>query len=439
MSNYKIVFKQKVEEGSNRNWEAGCPLTVAAVQISRDVQSGQAFLQAQVQNISDSTVDSYSLSIKVQYSDGTEETQEQTNLDADISAGSIENIKPLKLEKGDVENAEMLITKVVQDGNVWTPSGSPTPLPHQNVLKLSENAQNERKKQLMESHVRVSSPERSVVDEGSYWICTCGQLNGNRDTCVACRFNREDAQRLENEALLEEAHDKRLKEERQRSEAEAEKKRALQARVKKGCIAAAIIIVIAVVAFFAYRLISDAMESAAQEASNQVAFTEAVSAMDAGEYEDAFSLFLDLGDYQDSQEKASEAAQRVAEAAQANGENAKAYIWFMIADDPSSASGDVETLLESDASLKFNARYAAKGMRSCKLYINNDDTCILSIPAWGEALADFEGDWYGTVANGLILFNGFPGGDVWKMVEADGEMRLQSLDDDKNYFRLYAA
>ncbi len=54
----------------------GCPLLVNAVQVSRNTDTGQCYLQLKLSNISGATVDSFKLQADVSYVDGASETVE---------------------------------------------------------------------------------------------------------------------------------------------------------------------------------------------------------------------------------------------------------------------------------------------------------------------------------------------------------------------------
>lgn len=62
MANFKVVFRSD-NQGADTSpgWEPGCPLLVNAVQVSRNTDTGQCYLQLKLSNISGATVDSFKL------------------------------------------------------------------------------------------------------------------------------------------------------------------------------------------------------------------------------------------------------------------------------------------------------------------------------------------------------------------------------------------
>lgn len=71
MANFKVVFRSD-NQGADTSpgWEPGCPLLVNAVQVSRNTDTGQCYLQLKLSNISGATVDSFKLQADVSYVDG---------------------------------------------------------------------------------------------------------------------------------------------------------------------------------------------------------------------------------------------------------------------------------------------------------------------------------------------------------------------------------
>ena len=72
MANFKVVFRSD-NQGADTSpgWEPGCPLLVNAVQVSRNTDTGQCYLQLKLSNISGATVTSFKLHAAVSYVDGT--------------------------------------------------------------------------------------------------------------------------------------------------------------------------------------------------------------------------------------------------------------------------------------------------------------------------------------------------------------------------------
>ena len=58
MANYKVILRQSVDQDDNF-WEPGCPLIVETLQVSRNTETGEAYLQVKIKNLSAQTIDVY--------------------------------------------------------------------------------------------------------------------------------------------------------------------------------------------------------------------------------------------------------------------------------------------------------------------------------------------------------------------------------------------
>ena len=89
MANYKIIFKDE-----KCPWEAGCPVLITAVQVSRNTETSEAYLQVKVKNVSNQDVESIYATLDVKFSDETSETVSIESLDADVSTIQELALKP---------------------------------------------------------------------------------------------------------------------------------------------------------------------------------------------------------------------------------------------------------------------------------------------------------------------------------------------------------
>lgn len=103
MANYKVAFRSDNQSAAGApGWEPGCPLLINAVQVSRDTDTGQCYLQLKLSNISGEMVNSYELRADVNYADGTTETVEPRPLDADIAPSKNYRPDPVALTGSEV-------------------------------------------------------------------------------------------------------------------------------------------------------------------------------------------------------------------------------------------------------------------------------------------------------------------------------------------------
>lgn len=191
MANFKVIYRvDKASEGEGAlTWEPGCPLTFEAIQVSRNVDNGQAFLQAKVRNISNQPIRSFKVVLEVFYEEGISEAVDINPLDADIAKGSTYVLKPVALSQGDVKSVEAAVERVRLAGSTWGSYFPPLPMPKPKAAELSESAIEERCKQVwgFPNPRNLSFARNSFEEYDGWWLCPCGQLNVGSDTCFACK------------------------------------------------------------------------------------------------------------------------------------------------------------------------------------------------------------------------------------------------------------
>lgn len=143
MAEFKVIYKLTQDwdaEELSIPWAEGCPLAVEKMQVARNVETGEAYFQAKLKNISDREVLSYKALFTCCYEDGTEEQKPVETLDADIAAGGYAEIRPLKLSRGDVKNVRLSICALKTTLGNWESEGEITHLPPREVLLLDPEA-----------------------------------------------------------------------------------------------------------------------------------------------------------------------------------------------------------------------------------------------------------------------------------------------------------
>ena len=208
-SKYKVIFRSDSKRsGANRaTWIPGCPLLAEAVQIARNTETGQAFLQLKFVNVSRPVILSFKAHATVQYEDGSLEEIEIAPLDADMQPGGIYKPTAHQLKQGDALSAKVVIEQVVSEQITWERAGlDPLPLQVNETLTLSESERDERQRLLQEAG--CTSPEAidtKVLSENNWWICSCGALNVDRPECHACGMSTMQLTMLEDKAFLTES------------------------------------------------------------------------------------------------------------------------------------------------------------------------------------------------------------------------------------------
>ena len=202
---YKVVFKEKYDPGHENSltWEQGSPLCMRAVQVSRNTETAETYLQAKALNIADKAVGEVHARATIQYQDGLSETLDLDDLDADVGVGSEYTFRPISLSQPDVLRADVQIVKAtLGDGTAWETAGGPSPVVLGDSIDLSPSYQSTRDSCLEKCGCRdVKSAIHKVVERDGYWVCSCGQVN-LAEACANCKIDRREAKQCESIEFL---------------------------------------------------------------------------------------------------------------------------------------------------------------------------------------------------------------------------------------------
>lgn len=294
MSNFKVVLRadQTDKTELTPHWTPGCPVLVEAIQVSRNTETAEAFLQLKLRNVSDKVVDAFDCSVEVSHGDGVAEEVSVSCLDADIPAGKDMSPKAVRLKQNTPERLTATMLEVKQGNSLWDPTQA-LPEPASIALSLSEKALKERERVLIkegELKKPASSLKDAVVDAGDFWICSCGQPNVGRSRCCSCNVSKELLLAWEDEGALEKAADERAKQAAKEEERRARMKATILKRAKIG--AAIAIPCLIIISLIIALVINPAMQASA--------YDSALAAYDSGEYAEAKEAFEELGDYLDA-------------------------------------------------------------------------------------------------------------------------------------------
>lgn len=238
MAEYKVIFRADIDNPDSQHgitWEQGCPLMFEAIQISRDTESGKAFLQTKARNLSSTVVSSFKTKLVCHYKDNDTEEFDIEPLDADIAACSEYTLKPMALSKGDVVYAEAVVLSVNMQGKEWKSSKDAEPLPKRKQLTLSKEALAERTLLLQERGCRKPSEAAaySCVEYDGWVQCSCEQVSMGCDACPSCGLRFDRIKEIENEEPLISIRSARIERKRTEEEAAHQRKREAKARIKK--------------------------------------------------------------------------------------------------------------------------------------------------------------------------------------------------------------
>lgn len=343
MADFKIAYRVDATTGTEGGltWEEGCPLLIEAIQVSRDVDTGEAYLQGKLTNLSGQVVQSLKTVIVVAYGDGSAETVEFNPLDADIPSGSAYALKPVKLQRGDVAGASGTVESVRLASGEWQTSSSPGAVPKPAPIGLSEDAADERYTEVWKASrsplpaeaAKTAAANRLVQDDG-WWLCPCGQLNVGRDVCAACGVPLSVLQKpgVEDEKTLKEKHDQRISEEKRIRKAKAAEKEQRRRQAKQRLSKALKIGIPALVAVVACVLIVVFLVVPNMKYSNASSLAESASSQEG--FQAAYDAFVELGDFNDAPDRAKNVALSAGEAAEGAGDVEQAVDWYgLIGDD----------------------------------------------------------------------------------------------------------
>ena len=198
MADYKIIHRA---EGAEIPWEPGCPVALTAVQVSRNTETSEAWLQAKARNVSDVEAGSVYADLSLEYADGTGETIPAEFLDADVPAGAERPLKPRRLPRGDVQSCSLTVRRVEGPNCTWESTGEASPLPSPEKLSLSPRALSQRARAIG-ANAGDSVLHGKVQDHDVWWACACGQVNVRRSSCCSCGNPKELLMANEDEAAL---------------------------------------------------------------------------------------------------------------------------------------------------------------------------------------------------------------------------------------------
>lgn len=301
MGEYKVVFRidsETDQDGRGLTWEPGCPLSFVALQVSRDVDSGRAFLQAKVWNISAEQVSSFKGELSCSFKDGSEERFPVEFLDADIASREKYTLKPVELPRGDAVFVTGRIVELSTTSGDWRSSSEPSALPQGRLLDLTEKALRERALQLEQRRCRASvAAAPYAVEEHDGWVlCACGQVSVGMERCPSCglRFLEDDCG-IEDEETLASLANERAR----RIEEDERVRRERKEKTKADAVGLAKRILPVVCVALAVLLGGGFAVSAALKSSK---YSDALALEESGSYVEALHGFAEISSYKDSSE-----------------------------------------------------------------------------------------------------------------------------------------
>lgn len=236
MSGFKVVYRiDPTDDTPEITWEEGCPLLLDALQIARNTDTGEAYVQTRFLNISGEKINSFKVTITVVYGDGSEENLCLNPLDADIFSGMTYSARPVVLSAGDAIAARVKVEIVCRDSGQWVSHLPLSKVRKPCALSLSSAALEERVRELRELGCKDSRKASlySIERNDGWTLCPCGQVNVGTKHCVSCGLDLSTySSALEDlKTLSQKGADRK-----EREEAERQKRDEKQAETKKKAI-----------------------------------------------------------------------------------------------------------------------------------------------------------------------------------------------------------
>ncbi len=236
MSGFKVVYRiDPTDDTPEITWEEGCPLLLDALQIARNTDTGEAYVQTRFLNISGEKINSFKVTITVVYGDGSEENLCLNPLDADIFSGMTYSARPVVLSAGDAIAARVKVEIVCRDSGQWVSHLPLSKVRKPCALSLSSTALEERVRELRELGCKDSRKASlySIERNDGWTLCPCGQVNVGTKHCVSCGLDLSTySSALEDlKTLSQKGADRK-----EREEAERQKRDEKKAETKKKAI-----------------------------------------------------------------------------------------------------------------------------------------------------------------------------------------------------------
>lgn len=203
MGNYKVVFR---DDGSGNSsllkWEPGCPAMVTVVQVARNVDTSEAYLQIKIENLSADILNSISGVAHIDYIDGSTGDVPFSELDFDLPQCEQGALKATALPRGDIESVFIKLLQIDSQQGKWHSTGEPAEAPEREPLSMSEKAMTERDRRLEELHADSRIAGGSAQFHQGWWACACGGINVGRETCHTCKCHKSLLSDLQDEETL---------------------------------------------------------------------------------------------------------------------------------------------------------------------------------------------------------------------------------------------
>lgn len=298
MANYKVILRQSLDQGDSL-WEPGCPLIVETLQVSRNTETGEAYLQVKIKNVSAYTIASFHASFTVSFEQQEDQVIEVKKLDADLNPGYNLTLPPTPLLDGAVQAVHYAIDQAKGEAVDWQSQMEVQPLPSAQLQPLDAVARQERIRSLQEAHIRKAEAiDRAIVNGDGWWRCACGGVTVGAPRCSSCFNEQPYLSELEQEEFLHNKAEQREATQKEAARQAAEAQALAKKRSKKALKIAISVIAVLILAVLLWILVINPMlqNNKIQSLSND------------GRHEEAIELLLDQDNTLDRQVEVIDAA-----------------------------------------------------------------------------------------------------------------------------------
>lgn len=240
------------EQVSSHKWETGCPLAVEEVSIVKNTTSDKIHVKARLRNVGGKAICAAVIKGTTQTDEGEEELSFNVALENACDPGKTFEVYSKAIDGNSPKRCTTAVASIAfTDQTAWSSSEEPQEMPPRQKLDLPEKAMAQRVKSLEKIYKRNSEKVEAAkygktVSDASWWSCSCGAANVNRDSCWNCSAGKEDLIAAQSEEQL-----CRLADEEAEAEAEsarkAEERKAALAKNKPKIIGGGIAVVVVII------------------------------------------------------------------------------------------------------------------------------------------------------------------------------------------------
>ncbi len=304
MANYKVILRQSVDQDDNF-WEPGCPLIVETLQVSRNTETGEAYLQVKIKNLSAQTISSFHATFTASFEQQEDQVIEVKKLDADLAPGKDVTLPPTLLLDGAVQAVHYAIDQAKGKAVDWQSQTEVQPLPSVQLQPLDEEARQERSKLLKEAHIsNEEATDRAIVVGDGWWRCACGGVTVGTTRCNSCSNEQSYLFELEQEEFLHKKAEERAVAEKEVARKAAEKEAQTKEHTKKALKVAIPVVAVLILAALIWVLAINPM----------LQNNEIQSLSDEGRHEEAIELLLERDNPNDTLDRQVEVIDAAADA-----------------------------------------------------------------------------------------------------------------------------